>query len=194
MPFSKTESRIPFSFQPSDLGEVASDAANKLSVISYNSSPLALGREQTYVLIITDTPMQNSFHSVRWQVGNRDIINQDTVWNHTYNQTGPVTLNVTVLDSGGAALASVSLNQTVTPLSEALENLIVLDDATHPVAGDPVTSREIINDFLPLIHNVQNVSTHEVEHKMLFGVCYTTVLSHPKADRNQLINTLRSHL
>ncbi|MDD4756130.1 MAG: hypothetical protein PHG29_08620, partial [Prolixibacteraceae bacterium] len=74
------------------------------------------------------------------------------------------------------------------------ENLIVLDDATHPVVDDPVTSREIINDFLSLIHDVQNVSTHEVEHKMLFGVCYTTVLSHPKADRNQLINTLRSHL
>lgn len=194
MSYPKTESRLPFNWQVADLGEAARDTANKLALISYYSSPLALSREQTYVLIITDNTLQNSFHSIRWQIRNTDVTNQVPVWKHTHDQTGPTTLTVTVLDNGGAELARVSLNQTVAPLNEALENLIQLDNATHPVADDPVTSREIINDLLPLLHNVANVGTHETKHKLLFGVSYTSALSHPKADRDRLINTLMGHV
>lgn len=194
MSISKSESRLPFNFLPNQLGENQADAANKMILISYYASPLAIGREQTYVLMITDATLQASFHSVRWQVGNTDQTNQESVWNHTHNQSGPVTVNVTVFNNTGGELGRISLNQTVQPLNQSLENLIELDDQTHPVADDPVTSREIINDLLPHIHSIKNVGTHESENKMLFGVSYVAALNHRTADREQLINRLRTHV
>ncbi len=194
MPFPKTETRIPFNFQATDLGEVAVSSDDNVAVIAYYATPIAIGRQQTYVVIITGTQLQNDTTAIQWQVNNLDTTTTEGVWEYTPNDEGPFTLNVTLRSSTNEVLNTVSFEQTVLPLNQDLENLIVQDNATHPVAGDPDTSTEIINDMLMHIHSIAPVSTDQVLNRLLFGTAYTEALDTPKNARERLIAELRRHV
>ncbi|MEM9920239.1 MAG: hypothetical protein AAF990_19240 [Bacteroidota bacterium] len=194
MPVPKAETRLPFSFQAADLGQTVATGNGHAVLVSYYASPLAQGRKQTYVLFVTNPTLQGNLQNIRWQVNNEDVTNQETVWEFTPADTGSFELNVTLLDNSNVELETLTLTQVVAPVNQELENLIELDDATHPVAGDPTTSREIINDLLVHLHDIADASSNEILNRLLFGISYIEANDHDQAARDRLIGQLRTHV
>lgn len=194
MPVPKTEIRLPFSFQATDLGEAVVSSDSQVALVSYNASPLAQGRKQTYVLFVLNATLQTNLERIRWQVNNRDITNQETTYEFTPTDTGTFQINLTLFNNQGAELSRLSFSQVVAPVNQELENLITQDDVTHPIAGDPATSREIINDLLIHLHAIAAVPAQEVLNRLLFGIAYIEALDHAQTARDQLLQVLRDHI
>lgn len=194
MPVSKAEQRIPSGFVVADLGQVVAASGNRAYLISYYASPVARGHKQSYVALVTDGGLQSSVDSYQWQVLSEDVSTTDGVWEYTPEVVGSFTLNLTLKDGGGATLETLSLEQRVISPNEDLENLVAQSNTTHPVAGDPVASREVINDYLAHIHAVAPVSSAELLNRLLFGISYVESQANDQEARDTLISSLRTAL
>ena len=185
-----TESRLPESVTAGDLGQAIVSSDDKAALVSYYTSPLCINRKQSYVLFIPDATLRTQVSSIQWQVRLTDADTTDGVWEYTPDDLGDMTLNVTLKDSSDATLRVLSLTQNVVQPNTELENLVALDNQTHPIAGDPATSREIINDILPWLHELAPVATEETLTQLLFGVSYIEALDHNQSARDLLITRL----
>ena len=193
MAVRKTERRLPADFAATDLGEAVVSPDNKLALVSYYSSPIALNREQTYVAFVLDAALQGSVAHYQWQLGTLDTQTETGVWTHSPDDVGTMELTLTLRDGGGASLKSVTLSQTVVPPNQDLENLIQLD-VVRPAADDPATSREVINDFLLYYHQLAPLATAEHLNRLLFGISYVECQDHAKSDRETLLGNLANQI
>jgi hypothetical protein len=192
MQVKKSEQYIPANFQVTELGQSVVTPDNKAALVSYYTTPVTLGRKQSYVVFVLDNVLQGKVDKYRWQVKNSDEVTQEGIWEFTPADEGELLLNVTLLDSSNASLVTMSLSQTVVPPSQELENLIAQDDTVHPVAGDPDTSREVINDFLTLLHAVAPTASAEDLNRLLFAISYVEALDQPQSARDKLLKDLRT--
>jgi hypothetical protein len=149
----KTESRTPGSLQASDLGQavVATDA--RCALVSFVTTPIVVGRENVYILFVTDSALATAAQSYEWtftENGGAPNVQTTQLGEVSYQpqSTGTLDLKVRVLDSGSSEQASLSLTQDITSLNPILEGVIAnAGDQPGPGVGNPEVVRELVNDY-----------------------------------------------
>jgi hypothetical protein len=152
MPVRKTESRIPANFQASDLGQAVVAADRRCALVSFVTSPTVVGRENTYILFVTDPALAGTAHAFEWSFGVGDLaadVQNTTFGEITYQpaDTGPLTVTVRALDAANAEQAKLTLTQEVVSPSMELEAMIgEAIEQPGPGAADPIALRELVNE------------------------------------------------
>jgi hypothetical protein len=179
----RTERRIPAGFTAADLGQAEADASAAL--ISYHSSPAVVGRSQTYVAFALDAGLQGNVASYRWQAGSSTTDTDEGVFEYVPDAEGDLAIGISFLDGGGGVLKSLTLNQTVVPPNPELETMIGAADETAPVAADPETSRELVNDVRGYIDELapRSADPDSTLNRLIFALAYAEAMRVPPADR-----------
>jgi hypothetical protein len=180
MPARKTESRIPQNLQASDLGQATVASDGRCALVSFVTSPIVIGRENVWVVFVTDGSLAAQAASYEWTVAESTgppKVETSAVGEFTYKpgSLGSLNLTVRLLDAGATEQAKLTMTQEVAPASAALEDLIhAATDQPGPSAGDPDILRELINQ-----HNLyyQNVTLQTPEsgdgfQRSVFSVVY----------------------
>ena len=190
MTVRKTESRIPANFQATDLGEANVAADGRCALISFISSPLVVNRENRYVLFVTDPALAATAQSYEWAFAENADAPTTQTSDHggiSYRATeiGTLDLTVRILDSNNAEQASLQLTQEVLPLNSELEDLISDSEQKTPVAADPETSRELVNDVRGYIDELvpRDADDDSSLNKLIFSVAYAEAMLLRPADR-----------
>jgi len=186
MAVRKTESRIPESFNPNDLGEAFVSSDNQSALVSFCSSPITLGRRQKYVVFVLDSSLQSSVETYHWQVGAEVADTVDGIWEFTPPEEGNLEISVSLLDNSDAVLRTLSLSQAVTAPNTELEDLIARADAVHPIAANPDTSREIINDHRAYMDELapRDADPSSSLNRLIFAISYVESMEQPGDQRN----------
>lgn len=189
-----TERNLPPGLAAADLGQAAGDASATL--VSFHSSPCAVGRPQTYVVFVLDAALQGTVERYRWTVGSANTETTDGVFEHTPATAGNLQVDVSLLDGGGTVLKSLSITQSVVPLNGELEFLISRPDEVTAVADDPETSREIVNDVRVYIDELapRSADPDSSLNKLLFAIGYAEAMSVRPADRSTQTQALAAAL
>src|SRR5512138_2875783 len=129
MTVRKTENRIPANCQPSDLGQASLAADGRSALISFVTTPLVVGREDVYVVFVTDAALVASAASYEWSFAENSGAPQVQTTEHgevsyTPTATAGVEVTVRILDANSAEQARLSLDQEVVAVNAELEALI----------------------------------------------------------------------
>lgn len=183
MPVRITERNLPPGMTAADLGQASGDASAVL--VSFHSSPCAVGRLQTYVVFVLEAALHGTVASYRWTVGTTNTPTVDGVFEHTPSAAGELKVDVALLDGGGATLKTLSITQTVVPLNAELEFLIARPDEVAAVADDPETSRELVNDVRVYIDELapRSADPESSLNKLLFALAYAEAMTVRPPDR-----------
>jgi hypothetical protein len=183
MPVRATELNLPPGMAAADLGQSVGDASAAL--VSYHSSPCAVGRLQTYVLFVLDASLQGTVEKYRWTVGGANTETTEGVFEHTPSAAGDLQVDVSLLDGGGAVSKTLSIVQTVVPLNGELELLIARPDEPTAVADDPDTNREIVNDVRGYLDELvpRSADPDSSLNKLLFATACAEAMTVKPADR-----------
>jgi hypothetical protein len=152
MAVRKTESRIPANFQASDLGQAVVAPDGRCALVSFTTAPIAVERNNTYVLFVTDSALAGAVESCEWTIveNERDPLVVNTlrgILTYFPASVGSLIINVAMLDAGGIAQATLSLAQEVVDPSADAEALIdTASNAPGAGAGNPEVLRELVNE------------------------------------------------
>jgi hypothetical protein len=155
MPVRKTESRIPQGLQATDLGEAVVATDGRCALVSFISAPLAVNRENSYVVFVTDPGLAAQVQTFEWtfteDIGTPIVQTSDFgQMDYTPSAEGYLALRVRLLDSGSTEQANLTLTQQIGPLNAALEEMIVAAaDQPGPGSGNNEVLRELVNDHNP---------------------------------------------
>jgi hypothetical protein len=155
MPVRKTETRIPENFQAADLGQAEAAPDGRSTLVSLIISPLAVNRDNTYVLFVTDNALATSIQTFEWSFaenGGTPSTQTTQFGEATYRPTATGNLVVTVrmLGSGGSEQATITMNQEVVALNAELEAMITeARNDPGPGIGNLDVARELVNDHNP---------------------------------------------
>jgi hypothetical protein len=189
----KTESRIPASLQPSDLGHAVASADGRCTLVAFSTSPIVAGRDNTYVLFVTDAGLAASAQSFEWtftesgEVARIDTTDRGaTVYQPS--AIGPLSVSVRILDAGAAEHAAISIDQDVVLPSAELETLIA--DARNqpgPGASNPEALRELVNEHSRYYQAVapQSPEPGEGFARFTFGMVLDGALRRTAVERRQ---------
>ena len=153
MPVRKTESHLPADCDPSELGETVVSRDGGGVLVSFITSPLVVGRGNTYVVFVTDGGLATSVQSFQWSFsenGGTPHLETTNAGEITYlpQATGTLAVAVRCLDTGGIERAKLELDQAVVDPHAGLEALIAAAaDEPGPTAAHPDVSRELVNDY-----------------------------------------------
>ncbi|HET6890042.1 MAG TPA: hypothetical protein VFH31_02980 [Pyrinomonadaceae bacterium] len=158
MTVRKTERRLPTGYQATDLGEAVVPTDGRCALISFATAPIVTGRDNTYVLFITDATLAAAAQSIEWTFTENDEVARveadggtDIVYRPT--GTGPLAVAVRLLDAAGASQASLTLEQFIVLPSSEIEALIAsFKDQPGPGASDPEALRELVNQHCRYYH------------------------------------------
>lgn len=183
MPVRATERNLPPGLTGADLGQSVGDASATL--VSYHSSPCAIGRLQTYVVFVLDAALQAAVEKLRWTVGSANTETTEGVFEHTPTTVGNLQVDVSLLDGGGTVVQTLSIVQSVVELNGELEFLIARTDEPTAVADDPDTSRELVNDVRAYIDELapRSADPDSSLNKLLFATAYAEAMTVKPADR-----------
>ncbi len=178
-----TERNLPPGLAAADLGQAAGDASATL--VSFHSSPCAVGRPQTYVVFVLDAALQGTVEKYHWKIGTSNTETPEGVFEHTPASAGNLQVEVSLLDGGGGVLTTLSIAQSVVPLNGELEFLISRPDEVTAVADDPETSRELVNDVRVYIDELapRSADPDSSLNKLLFAIGYAEAMNVRPADR-----------
>jgi hypothetical protein len=180
MPVRKTESRLPPTFPAAQLGQSVTAAGNKVTLVSFLSSPIALRRTQAYVVFVTDAALAATVDSYAWTFnngGSPTTLNTEIgLAEFTPQNTGSLVVAVKVKGTGGTQLAAVNLTQKVLPLNDKLEVLIDQTESNAPTAADPETSRELVNDLRGYVDLMLSGPGDPLTNKALSSLAYARCL------------------
>ena len=173
----KIERRLPAGYQTTDLGEASSAADGRCALVSFATAPLVAGRENTYVLFVTDDALAASVQSIEWTfTENGSITNTEygALTEVVYAPQGLGTLNLTVglLDAADNELSTVSLEQMLVGPSQDLEDLIAAaTEQPGPGASNPDVLRELVNQHCIYYFNAQPTTPEpgDAFARFLFG-------------------------
>jgi len=202
MSVRKTETRIPTGSSPADLGESFVAADGRCALVSYITSPLAVGHENTYVVFVTDTGLASQAHSFEWSFaenGGTATTQSTEIGEAAYTPQGTGSLAVTakILDSSSSEQATLSLTQAMVPLHPGLEALIAAaTDQPGPGVSDADVSRELVNDYNSYYQAV-TLPTPEAGdsfQQFVFSFLFEGATKTSPSDRKQLIEDLAQAL
>lgn len=202
MTVRKTESRVPANFQASDLGEASVAADGRCALISFVTSPLVVGRENVYVVFVTDAGLAAAAESFEWTLtenGGPPETQTTPQGEFSYQPKadGVLELVVRILGAGGAEQASLSLEQEMVSPNVELETLIgEARNQPGPGVSNPDVARELINDHNPYY---QAVALHTPEagdgfQRFVFGVVFDGALQRTAAARKRHLDELAASL
>ncbi len=198
MPVRKTESRIPAGFEPADLGEAVVAADGRYALVSFLTSPLAPGHENTYVLFVTDSALAGAIKSYEWFIeedGAFPITLQTEVGEINYQPTnvGNITVAARFLDAGAAELGRITIIQEMGPLNPDLESFITeAINKPGPGASNPDVIREVVNAYHSYYQNV-TLKTPETGGefvRFIRSFLFDGMLRNAPKDRTALLNQL----
>jgi hypothetical protein len=198
----KTESRIPANFQASDLGEAVVAGDGRCALVSFITSPLVVGRENNYVVFVTDTTLASSAQSFEWAFTENGgapetHTTEDGEISYSPKAAGRLDLAVRILGSGNTEQAALSLVQEVAALNVELETLI--GDAQNqpgPGVSNPDVARELINDHNPYYQSValQTPEEGDAFQQFVFGMVFDGALQRTVAERKRHLDELAASL
>lgn len=202
MAIRKTESRLPANFQVSDLGEFAMAGDSRAVLVSFITAPLAVDRDNQYVVLVIDVGLASATQSFEWRFvenGGAPQTQTTSIGEATYRPQAVGTLTVTVrlLDAGNAEQGSLTLNQTVIVLNTELETLITESrNQSGPGASNPDVLRELINDFSPYYQavNLQAPESGEGFQRFVFSLVHDGALQRPTTQRQLQLSQLAAAL
>lgn len=202
MAVRKTESRLPASFEASDLGEAVVAADARCALVSFITTPVVAGRENVYVVYVTDAGLASSTQSFEWSIienGGAPVVQTTDAGEFAYVPTaaGSLTLNVRLLGAGNAELATLSLTQDIVALNVELETLIgEFKNQPGPGISNPDVARELINDHNPYYQDVklQTPETGEAFRRFVFSIVFDSALKRSATERKQHLQELAASL
>jgi hypothetical protein len=198
MPVRKTESRIPAGFEPADLGEAVVAADGRYALVSFLTSPLAAGHDNTYVLFVTDSALAGAIKSYEWFIeedGAFPITLQTEVGeiNYQTSNVGNITVTARFLDAGTAELGRITIIQEMGSLNPDLETFI--SEALNqpgPGASHPDVIREVVNNYHTYYQNV-TLKTPEAGDgfvRFIRSFVFDGTLRNAPKDRTMLLDQL----
>jgi len=202
MSVRKTESRLPAGFQPADLGEAVVSPDGHSCLVSFITAPLAVNRENIYVVFVTDSGLSASVQSFEWTFtlddGTPDVSTTDFGQiAFTPSAEGSLAVKVRLLDAGSTEQANLSLTQKVAPLNAELETLIA-EAANNPGAGmgNPDVLRELVNDHNPYYMNIplQTPEAGDGFSLYLFSTVTDGALETKQDKRNELLDQVAASI
>jgi hypothetical protein len=194
----KTESRIPANFKPDDLGQAVVAADGRCALVSFITSPLAIDRENTYVVFVTDAALAGVTDSFEWSftenggVADKQIT-QDGEVSYRPKSIGTLNLVVRILGADNTEKANLTLVQEVVKLNAELENLITdARNQTGPGVSNPDIARELINDHNPYYQGVmlQKPEGGDGFKQFVFSMVSDGVLQRRTVQRKQHLDQL----
>lgn len=193
----KTESRIPENFQLSDLGQAVAAGDSRCALVSFLTSPLVVDRENVYVLFVTDPALMTAAQSFEWVFSEEAGVPITQTTEHgaiSYRPqaTGNLNLTVRILGAGNTEQATLALVQEVGLLNTELEAMINQSDEVTPVAADPETSRELVNEIHGYLDQLvpRDADSDSSLNKLVFAIAYAEAMLIPPADRSEQIEKL----
>jgi hypothetical protein len=198
----KTESRIPANFQASDLGEASVATDGRSALISFVTSPLVVGRENVYVLFVTDAGLAVAAQSFEWTfTENGGTPETQTTQrgevSYSPRTAGELNLVVRILGAGNTEQATLALAQQIASPNVELETLISgARNEPGPGVSNPDVARELINDHNPYYQDValQTPETGDGFQRFVFGTVFDGALRRTAAARKQHLNELAASL
>lgn len=202
MSVRKTESRVPATFAPGDLGQAMVAPDGRCALVSFVSSPVVVGRENTYVLFVTDAALAGSVNSFEWSfVENGGTPTTQTTafgeQSYTPAATGQLLVTVRLLSAANTEQASITLTQEITTLQSEIEAAIAAArNSTGPAIGNPEAAREIVNDHSPYHQEValQTPESGEAFQRFVFGMVHEGAVQRPPAQRKEQLSQLAASL
>ncbi len=189
MPVRKTEQHLPAGYSAEDFGQSSQSADGKIALISFNSSPVVQQRLQSYVVFVLDSSLAAQVDHFDWvmQTDVGENISSDTGFISFRPASGEI-LTVSVKLKGGADedLGQVQLEQSIVESNSELKDLYEQTDEAAPLAGQPETSREVINDLRLFIDELapRDADAESSLNRLLFSVTYVEVMGLPVEKRN----------
>ncbi|HEV2835889.1 MAG TPA: hypothetical protein VGW58_11260 [Pyrinomonadaceae bacterium] len=202
MPVRKTESRIPESFQASDFGEAVVAADARSALVSFITSPVVVGRENVYVVYVTDTGLASSIQSFEWSISeNAGPPNVQSTpegeFSYVPTTIGFLDLTVRMLDSGNAQLGTLSLAQGIVEPNVELEALVAgAKNEPGPGISSPDVARELVNDHNPYYQSVQlqTPESGDAFKRFVYSMVFDGALQRSAADRKSHLQELAASL
>ena len=202
MAVRKTETRLPATFQASDLGEAVVAADTRCALVSFITTPIVAGRENVYVVYVTDATLASSTQSFEWSIienGGAPVIQNSDAgeFAHVPAAPGSLTLDVRLLGAGNAELATLSLTQDIVDLNFELETLIgEFKNQPGPGISNPDVAREIINDHNPYYQDVklQAPEAGDAFRRFVFSMLFDSALKRTASERKRHLQELAASL
>lgn len=202
MSVRKTESRLPASAVAADLGQAVVAADGRSALVSHISSPVVAGRENIYVVFVTDAGLAGSVQTFEWSFAENGGApnvqsSDDGEIAYTPNAPGQLSVRVRVLGSGNSEQAVLSLEQDSVAPNVELEGIITdARNETGPSASNPEVARELINDHNAYYQNVtaRNPEPGDAFQRFVFSMVYDGVTQRTATRRKQHFDELAHSL
>ena len=191
MAVRKTESRLPTNFEASDLGEAVVATDGRCALVSFITTPLVVGRDNVYVVFVTDATLASAAQSFEWTVienaGTPVVQNTDAgEFSFTPTTAGSLVVTVRILGAGTAELATLSLAQESGVLNFELETFVAeFKNQPGPGMSNPDVAREVINDHNPYYQDVQlkTPETGDAFRRFVFSMVFDASLRRSAVER-----------
>jgi hypothetical protein len=198
----KTESRLPANFQASDLGEAVVAADGRCALVSFITTPLVVGRENVYVVYVTDASLASSTQSFEWSIienGGVPVLQTTHAgeFAHVPASLGSLILGVRLLGAGNAELAALSLTQEMVAINLELETLIAeFTNQPGPGISNPDVARELINDHNPYYQDLklQAPEAGDAFRRFVFSMIFDAALKRTASERKGHLAELAASL
>ncbi|MCM3870979.1 MAG: hypothetical protein ND895_09845 [Pyrinomonadaceae bacterium] len=193
---------MPANFKASDLGEAVVAADGGCALVSSIATPLVVGRENVYVVYVTDASLASSTQSFEWSLiengGVPVLQNTDAgEFAHVPASLGSLILRVRILGAGNAELAALSLTQETVALNLELETLIAeITEQPGPGISNPDVARELINDHNPYYQDVklQASEAGDAFRRFVFSTMFDAALKRTASERKRHLAELAASL
>ncbi len=198
----KTEARIPEGHQPSDLGQTSASADGRCLLVSLTPNPLVAGRENRWVLFVTDAGLANATQSFEWSLieNGGTAVTQKTDFGETIyipQSTGVLVTAVRLLGAADAEQATLTFSQDIVAPNAELEGLITAgQNDSGPTVSNPDIVRELINEHNAYYQAVA-LSTPEAGddfQRFVFSSVYDGAQRRTPAERNKHLAELAESL
>jgi hypothetical protein len=202
MSVRKTESRLPASAVAADLGQAVVAADGRSALVSHISSPVVAGRENIYVVFVTDAGLAGSVQTFEWSFAeNGGAPNVQTTEKgeiaYTPSATGQLSLTLRLLGAGNSEQGVLTVTQDIAALHAEIEAAIAAArNETGPGIGNPNVAREIVNDHSPYHQDVtlQHPESDDAFQRFLFGLMYEGAVQRPPPQREEQLGRIADAL
>ncbi len=202
VPVRKTESRLPPHFQAADFGEAVVASDERCALLSFVTAPLAIGRENVYVLFVTDPVLAASARSFEWIFtesggGSTTQATEHGEFAYSPQFTGGLNVVVRIIGAGNTEHARIEMLQDVGPLNVELEDLITSAiNEPGPGVSNADVARELINDHNPYyqIVSLQSPEAGDGFQRLVFNMVFNGALQRTAPERKQHIEKLAASL
>lgn len=199
MAVRKSEQFLPAGYSAEDLGQSSGSTDEKIALISFNPSPVVHDRLQSYVVFVLDSSLAVQVDHFEWTM-QTDV--EETFSSEigfiSFRPTSGDNLMVSVTLKGMADenLGQVQLEQSIVESNSELKELYEQTDEAAPLAGQPETSREVINDLRLYIDELapRDADAESSLNRLLFSVTYVEVMGLPVEKRNAKLEKIADAL